>query len=382
MPVPLFATSHERYTPELRDRLGAVIAGGRYILGPEVEEFEREFATYLGAEHCIGVANGTDAITIALKALGVQPGDEVVMPSFTFYATAEASVNAGAKPIFCDIDPDTYCITAETVERAITPATKAIIAVHLFGNVAPVPELRRFGLPILEDSAQAAGASLNGTMAGALGDAATFSFFPSKNLFCLGDGGAVTTNDAEVAARVKRLRFHGSEDKQTFVDVGFNSRLDELQAAALRVFLPSSTAGPRRDRRWPRATPTRGWEICCNCPVPSTGADPRLPPLRRALRSVRRAPRGSRRRGGRGSSLLPPAGAPPTRHEALCGRHARPSRHPARLKPERGVADGYRARRERRLGGRRRLQESAGALTPFIFTGTSPDSLAQAEVLG
>ena len=177
MPVPLFATSHERYTAELRERLGAVIASGHYILGPEVEAFEREFATYLGARHCIGVANGTDAITIALKALGVQPGDEVVMPSFTFYATAEASVNAGAKPIFCDIDPDTFCITAETVERAITPATKAIIAVHLFGNVAPVPELRRFGVPILEDSAQAAGASLNGTMAGALG----VMLFPSSS---------------------------------------------------------------------------------------------------------------------------------------------------------------------------------------------------------
>ena len=259
--------------PALHERLGAVIAGGRYILGPEVEEFEREFATYLGAEHCIGVANGTDAITIALKALGVQPGDEVVMPSFTFYATAEASVNAGAKPIFCDIDPDTYCITTETVERAITPATKAIIAVHLFGNVAPVPELRRFGLPILEDSAQAAGASLNGTMAGALGDAATFSFFPSKNLFCLGDGGAVTTNDAEVAARVKRLRFHGSEDKQTFVDVGFNSRLDELQAAALRVFLPELDGWTAARQAVAKGYADQGLGDLLQLPRPVDGAD-------------------------------------------------------------------------------------------------------------
>ncbi len=259
--------------PALHERLGAVIAGGRYILGPEVEAFEREFATYLGAEHCIGVANGTDAITIALKALGVQPGDEVVMPSFTFYATAEASVNAGAKPIFCDIDPDTYCITAETVERAITPATKAIIAVHLFGNVAPVPELRRFGVPILEDSAQAAGASLNGTMAGALGDAATFSFFPSKNLFCLGDGGAVTTNDAEVAARVKRLRFHGSEDKQTFVDVGFNSRLDELQAAALRVFLPELDGWTAARQAVAKGYADQGLGDLLQLPRPVDGAD-------------------------------------------------------------------------------------------------------------
>jgi dTDP-4-amino-4,6-dideoxygalactose transaminase len=258
----------------LRERVGAVITSGRYILGPEVEAFEREFAAYLGAGHCIGVANGTDAITIALKALGVQPGDEVVMPSFTFYATAEASVNAGAKPIFCDIDPDTFCITAETVERAITPATKAIIAVHLFGNVAPVPELRRFGLPILEDSAQAAGASLNGTMAGALGDAATFSFFPSKNLFCLGDGGAVTTNDAEVAARVKRLRFHGSEDKQTFVDVGFNSRLDELQAAALRVFLPELDGWTASRQAVAEGYADQGLGDLLQLPRPVDGADP------------------------------------------------------------------------------------------------------------
>ena len=238
MAVPLFPSSHARYADQLRERIGAVIETGRYILGPEVEAFEREFATYLGAKHAIGVANGTEAITIALRALGVGPGDDVVVPSFTFYASAEAAVNAGARPVFCDIDPDTFCVTAETVERAITPATKAIIAVHLFGNVAPVPDLKRFGLPIVEDSAQAAGASLNGVMAGALGDAATFSFFPSKNLFCLGDGGAITTNDDEIAAKVRRLRFHGSEDKQTFVDVGFNSRLDELQAAALRIFLP------------------------------------------------------------------------------------------------------------------------------------------------
>src|SRR5919197_405021 len=250
MAVPLFPSSHARYADQLRERIGAVIETGRYILGPEVEAFEREFATYLGAKHAIGVANGTEAITIALRALGVGPGDDVVVPSFTFYASAEAAVNAGARPVFCDIDPDTFCVTAETVERAITPASKAIIAVHLFGNVAPVPDLKRFGLPIVEDSAQAAGASLNGVMAGALGDAATFSFFPSKNLFCLGDGGAITTNDDEIAAKVRRLRFHGSEDKQTFVDVGFNSRLDELQAAALRIFLPELdgwTEAPRAD---------------------------------------------------------------------------------------------------------------------------------------
>src|ERR1051325_3430685 len=137
-----------------------VAATGRYILGPEVEAFESEFAAYCGARHCIGVANGTDAITIALRALGVGPGDEVVVPSFTFYASVEAAVNAGATPVFCDVDPRTFCVTRETVERAITPRTKAIVAVHLFGNVAAVPDLMELGVPVLEDSAQAAGATL------------------------------------------------------------------------------------------------------------------------------------------------------------------------------------------------------------------------------
>jgi dTDP-4-amino-4,6-dideoxygalactose transaminase len=248
MPVPLFASSHDRYAPALKERLSAVIESGRYILGPEVEAFESEFAGYLGARHCVGVANGTDALTIALKALGVERGDEVVMPSFTFYATAEAAVNAGAVPVFCDIDPSTYCVTAETVEKAITPRTKAIAVVHLFGNVAPVEELRRFGLPILEDAAQAAGASLDGVKAGALGDAATFSFFPAKNLPCLGDGGAITTNDDGVAERARLLRFHGSRDKQTFTDVGYNSRLDEMQAAVLRALLPELDGWNERRR--------------------------------------------------------------------------------------------------------------------------------------
>jgi dTDP-3-amino-3,4,6-trideoxy-alpha-D-glucose transaminase len=238
MPVPLFATSLDRHMPVLVERLAAVAEGGRYILGPEVEAFEREFAAHVGVRHAIGVANGTDAIAIALRALGVGPGDEVVCPSFTFYATVEATAAIGAIPVYCDVDPETMCVTAETVRAAIGPRTKAIVAVHLFGNVAPMGELRELGLPVLEDAAQATGARLGGARAGALGDAATFSFFPSKNLPCLGDGGAVTTDDDDVAAAVRRLRFHGSDDKKTFVEVGYNSRLDELQAAVLRVLLP------------------------------------------------------------------------------------------------------------------------------------------------
>jgi len=237
MAVPLFATSLERQLPVLTERLAAVANGGRYILGPEVEAFEREFAEHLGVRHAIGVANGTDAITIALRALGVGPGDEVVCPSFTFYATVEATISAGATPVYCDVDPRTMCVTAETVKAAIGPRTKAIVAVHLFGNVAPMAELRALGLPVLEDAAQATGARLGEARAGSLGHVATFSFFPSKNLPCLGDGGAVTTDDDDVAAAVRRLRFHGSDDKKTFVEVGYNSRLDELQAAVLRVLL-------------------------------------------------------------------------------------------------------------------------------------------------
>ena len=236
--VPLFASSLEPYHERLVEALERVARGGRYILGPEVEAFEEEFAAYVGVRHCVGVANGTDALTIALKAAGVGPGDEVVLPSFTFYATAEAALVLGAQPVYCDIDPDTFCVTRETVEAALTPRTRAIVPVHLFGNVALVPELRDLGVPVIEDAAQAVGGGLGGTRAGALGDAATFSFFPSKNLPCLGDGGAIVTDDDELAETARILRFHGSKDKTTFTAVGWNSRLDELQAAVLRVLLP------------------------------------------------------------------------------------------------------------------------------------------------
>src|ERR687894_236745 len=189
--VPLFASSLAPYHDRLSEALERVARSGRYILGPEVEAFEEEFASYLGLRHCVGVANGTDALTIALRAAGVGPGDEVAMPSFTFYATAEAALVIGARPVFCDIDPDTFCVTADTVGAVLSPRTKAIVPVHLFGNVAPVPELLELGVPVIEDAAQAAGGELGGVKAGALGDAATFSFFPSKNLPCLGDGRAL-----------------------------------------------------------------------------------------------------------------------------------------------------------------------------------------------
>jgi dTDP-3-amino-3,4,6-trideoxy-alpha-D-glucose transaminase len=240
MTLPLFDTN----TPlaPLRAEIDAAIAGvldsAAFILGPEVGAFEQEFATYCGAEHAIGVANGTDALTIALRALGVGAGDEVVVPSFTFYASAEAVPPTGAKPVFCDVDPETFCVTPETVRAALTPRTKAVVAVHLFGNVAPVAEIEALGVPVIEDAAQAAGSRSERGRPGALGTAATFSFFPSKNLGCFGDGGAITTNDADIADRVRMLRFHGSWDKVTYEHVGYNSRLDSLQAAILRVLLP------------------------------------------------------------------------------------------------------------------------------------------------
>ena len=241
MPVPLFDTKTplEPLREEIQDRLAEVIDRGTFILGPEVAGLEQEFAAYVGAEHAIGVANGTDALVLALRAMGVGPGDEVVVPSFTFYASAEAIPHTGATPVFCDVDPETFCVTPETVKAALTPRTKAVIVVHLFGNVAPVEEIEALGVPVLEDAAQAAGSvAPDGRRPGVLGTAATFSFFPSKNLGCFGDGGAVTTNDEEVAENVRMLRFHGSRDKQTFELVGHNSRLDELQAAILRVQLP------------------------------------------------------------------------------------------------------------------------------------------------
>jgi dTDP-4-amino-4,6-dideoxygalactose transaminase len=241
MAIPLFDTD----TPllplrdELRARVEAVLDDGRYILGPDVHAFEHELAQYLGVAHVVSVANGTDALTIALRAVGVGEDDEVVVPSFTFYASAEAIPPTGATPVFCDVDGDSRNVTVETVRAALTPRTGAIVAVDLFGNPAPVSELREaFGLPVVEDAAQAAGASAGGRRAGALGTVGTFSFFPSKNLACFGDGGALATDDADIAERARMLRFHGSRDKSTFQEVGYNSRLDTIQAAVLRVLLP------------------------------------------------------------------------------------------------------------------------------------------------
>jgi dTDP-4-amino-4,6-dideoxygalactose transaminase len=240
VPVPLFdpRSPQAPLRADIRAAVHRVLDNGQFILGPEVQAFETEFAAYLGAGHAIGVANGTEAITIALRALGVGPGDEVVVPSFTFWASAEAIPATGATPVFCDVDPDTMCVTPATVKAALTPRTKAVIAVHLFGNVAPIAEIEALGVPVLEDAAQAAGSTAPAGRPGALGTIATFSFYPSKNLGAFGDGGAITCRDDALADRVRTLRYHGSKDKTDYVEIGYNSRLDELQAAILRVQLP------------------------------------------------------------------------------------------------------------------------------------------------
>jgi dTDP-4-amino-4,6-dideoxygalactose transaminase len=216
--------------PELQEAFSRTLESGRFIFGPDVEGFEREAAELLGTQDAVSCANGTDALVLVLDAMGIGPGDEVICPSFTFYATAEAIARRGATPVFADIDPTSLNLDPAEVERKISERTKAIMPVHLFGR--PAPDLSGFGLPVIEDAAQAFGA---GGIATSI--ASTFSFFPTKNLFALGDGGLISVNDADLAKRLRMLRFHGSESKKEFVYVGYNSRLDAMQAAFLRIFL-------------------------------------------------------------------------------------------------------------------------------------------------
>ncbi|HEX6700294.1 MAG TPA: DegT/DnrJ/EryC1/StrS family aminotransferase [Gaiellaceae bacterium] len=234
-PIPLVDVKAQ-YAPilsQLKDRLAEVLEAGVFILGPNVKAFEEEAAKFLGVPETIGVANGTDALVIALDALGIGPGDEVICPAFTFYATAESIARRGATPVFADIDPVTLNLAPEDVAARVTERTKAIMPVHLFGRPMPLDRLAELGIPIVEDAAQAFGAAGVATT----GVASTFSFFPTKNLFGLGDGGLVAVTDEELGERIRLLRFHGSRAKVEFELIGYNSRLDELQAAALRLFL-------------------------------------------------------------------------------------------------------------------------------------------------
>ncbi|MDO8476781.1 MAG: DegT/DnrJ/EryC1/StrS family aminotransferase [Candidatus Rokubacteria bacterium] len=218
-----------------------VLASCRFILGPEVGALEAELAALCGTRHGIGVNSGTDALVLALKAVGVKPGDEVVTSSFSFVASASAVLMVGARPVFVDIDPVTYNLDPALVARAVTPQTRAIVAVHLYGQPAAMDALTAIasarGIAVVADAAQAVGATYDGRGVGAWGDAACLSFYPTKNLGACGDGGMVLTAREDVAERVRRLRDHGSLRKYEHLELGHSSRLDELQAAFLRVKL-------------------------------------------------------------------------------------------------------------------------------------------------
>jgi dTDP-4-amino-4,6-dideoxygalactose transaminase len=219
-----------------------VIQGGRYILGPEVKELEKEIAEYCGTKNGIGVANGTDALLLVLKAWGIGPGDEVITSPFTFFASAEVISQVGATPVFVDVEPETLNIDVKLLESKINERTKAIIAVHIFGQMADMDSLmqlaNKHNLLVLEDACQAIGAEYKGKKAGSIGHAGCFSFFPTKNLGGYGDGGMIVTDDATLAEKIRVLRAHGSKVKYHHTDIGYNSRLDEIQAAILRVKFP------------------------------------------------------------------------------------------------------------------------------------------------
>lgn len=237
IPLVDLRAQHEQVADEVAEGWAEVLDTTAFIGGRQVAEFEAEFAAYQGVAHCVGVGNGTDAIELALRALEVGPGDECVLPANTFIATAEAVARTGATPVLVDCVADTGLIDASLVAGALSPRTKALLPVHLYGQAAPVEELTAFGVPVVEDAAQAQGARRHGVPVGGLGDLAATSFYPGKNLGAYGDGGAVLTGSAELAAAVRLLREHGSPRKYEHTVLGFNSRLDTLQAVVLSAKL-------------------------------------------------------------------------------------------------------------------------------------------------
>ena len=242
VPIVDLRAQYLRIQPEIDAAIARVVASTQFIGGEECRLFEQEFAAFCGAGHAVGVANGTDALTVALRAYGIGPGDEVVTVANTFIATGEAILLNGAKPVFVDVDEASFTLDPERLEAAITPRARLILPVHLYGHPARMDAIlavaERHGLPVLEDAAQAHGAELGGRRAGSLGHAACFSFYPGKNLGAYGDAGMVTSNDAEFAARVRQIANHGGgTHRYDNVVLGTNSRLDALQAAVLRVKL-------------------------------------------------------------------------------------------------------------------------------------------------
>ncbi|HNS01432.1 MAG TPA: DegT/DnrJ/EryC1/StrS family aminotransferase [Anaerolineae bacterium] len=254
-PIPLvdLKAQYAALRPDIDAAIARVIANASFIMGPEVRAFEEAFAAYCQARHAVGLSSGTAAIELTLRALGVGPGDEVITTPFTFIATAEAISAAGATPVFADIDPATYNLDPAAVETVITPRTRALLPVHLYGQPAAMDALaaiaQRHGLFLIEDAAQAHGAEINGRRVGSLGDAACFSFYPGKNLGCYGDGGAVTTDDEALAGRLRKLRDHGRVSKYVHDELGYGHRLDALQAAILSAKLPHLDAANAARRR-------------------------------------------------------------------------------------------------------------------------------------
>ena len=256
MPVPLLdlARQHADLLPRFREVFDQCATSGRFVLGPMVDAFEAELAAYCGVEHAIGVSSGTDALIVAMMALGIGPGDEVITSPFTFFATAGSIARVGALPVFADIDPRTFNIDPGRIEQAVTERTRAIMPVHLFGQVADMAAIRaiaeKHSLAVIEDAARAIGARDGDRRAGALGDVGCFSFYPTKNLSAFGDAGAVTTDNPDLAAKMRSIRLHGESSKYHHDTIGGNFRLDALQAGILSVKLPHLddwAAGRRRN---------------------------------------------------------------------------------------------------------------------------------------
>jgi dTDP-4-amino-4,6-dideoxygalactose transaminase len=241
IPMVDLKDQYQSLKSEIDTAILQALSEARFILGPNVQAFEQEAADYLGAQYAISCASGTDALHLALLAAGLKPGDEVITSAFTFIATAEAILYIGAIPVFVDIRPDTFNIDPQQIRQAITDKTRAILPVHLFGQAADMDEIQalaeQFELLLIEDCAQCFGSRYRGKMTGTLGNAGAFSFFPSKNLGCYGDGGMITTDDADIARQIKLYRNHGSSQQYHHDVLGYNSRLDELQAVILRIKL-------------------------------------------------------------------------------------------------------------------------------------------------
>jgi len=255
MKVPFIdlRTQHREVETEIRTRLEDVIRSSLFILGPAVDGFEESMARYHGVRHAVGVASGTDALLLSLLAAGVKPGDEVITSPFTFVATAEVVVHAGAKPVFADIEADTFNVDPKRIEEKITARTSAILPVHLYGHPADMEAVSALaagaGLRVIEDCAQSTGARIGGRLTGSLGTAGGFSFFPTKNLGCLGDGGMVLTDDDDMASTLRMLRGHGATSRDRYELSGYNSRLDSIQAAVLEAKLPRLEEWNERRRR-------------------------------------------------------------------------------------------------------------------------------------